>query len=415
MHHHMLCFLSLLLASIVACASFDPEGVSADRFRDRVQTETQGDVTVSAVVLTSKETRGVFDITMQKEKIQPVWLRVENKSEREYIFLAAGMDPAYFSPHETARANHFFMRGGENEKMDAYLYEKHFDIVVAPESINEGVVYTNLDKGMKFVSVSLLGDKELLEFNFILDVPGIKVDFEQIDFDAIYTEEEMETVDEEGLRAALQGLPCCVLGGDKKSLGDPLNLVLIGTLEEMLGTFIYRGWQVTESIHAGSVWQTMLSSVLGSEYRYSPISSLYLFGRGQDIGLQRARGTVDQRNHLRLWLSRYRFEGKPVWVGQISRDIGVKLSSKTFVTHEIDPEVDEARDYVVQDFLLSQRVHAVAFVKGVGEASLEEPRYNFTRSAYFTDGLRAVVYIADDPVPLTEIEFVDWDYPPPGF
>ena len=158
-----------------------------------------------------------------------------------------------------------------------------------------------------------------------------------------------------------------------------------------------------------------ISSIFGSEYKYSPISSLYLFGRGQDIGLQRARGTVDQRNHLRLWLSRYRFEGKPVWVGQISRDIGVKLSSKTFVTHEIDPEVDEARDYVVQDFLLSQRVHAVAFVKGVGEASREEPRYNFTKSAYFTDGLRAVVYLSDEPVPLTEIDFVDWDYPPPGF
>jgi len=31
------------------------------------------------------------------------------------------------------------------------------------------------------------------------------------------------------------------------------------------------------------------------------------------------------------------FEGPPMWVGQISRDIGIKLSSKTIVTHKIDP------------------------------------------------------------------------------
>ena len=164
MHHHILCFLSVLLASIVACAKFDPDGISDAVFQDRVQTETQGDVTVSAAVLTENETHRGFDVTMQKEKIQPVWLRVQNDSEHEYIFLAAGMDPAYFSPHETARANHFFLRGGENKKMDAYLYEQHFDIVIAPESISEGIVYSNLDKGMKFVNVSLLGNRELLEF-----------------------------------------------------------------------------------------------------------------------------------------------------------------------------------------------------------------------------------------------------------
>jgi hypothetical protein len=31
-----------------------------------------------------------------------------------------------------------------------------------------------------------------------------------------------------------------------------------------------------------------------------------------------------------------------VWVGQISRDIGVKFSRKIFVTHKVDPAVDKA-------------------------------------------------------------------------
>ena len=34
---------------------------------------------------------------------------------------------------------------------------------------------------------------------------------------------------------------------------------------------------------------------------------------------------------------------KPVWIGQISRDIGVRFTFKTWppVTHKIDPDFDE--------------------------------------------------------------------------
>jgi hypothetical protein len=102
-------------------------------------------------------------------------------------------------------------------------------------------------------------------------------------------------------------------------------------------------------------------------------------------------------------------------VGQISRDIGVHLSSKTFVTHEIDPEVDEARDSIAQDLILSQRVAVEAYVGDVGEAYKIQPRHNYTESPYFTDGLRAVIFTADQAVSLTEVDFFDWEHPPQGW
>jgi hypothetical protein len=46
--------------------------------------------------------------------------------------------------------------------------------------------------------------------------------------------------------------------------------------------------------------------------------------------------------------------GTPVWVGQISRDIGVHLTTKTITTHKIDPGVDGARWYLMQDIFYSQ-------------------------------------------------------------
>jgi hypothetical protein len=401
---------SLLL--ICGCATFDPVPHEEAPFHERAQTQTRGDVTVSASVLTKQETRKAFDITMENKKMQPVWLRIENRSKSEFIFLMVGLDPDYFSAFETSRKNHFFLGGGENEKMDDYVYDQKLRINIPAEATVEGFVYTNRDKGIKVVNVDLVGDEELLEFNFILEVPGLKADYLEVDFDNLYPDSEIVEVDVPGLKRELEALPCCVLGGDKKSDGDPLNIVVIGDGYLVLAAFVNRGWHLTESMHAGAIWGTVRSSVFGSEYKTSPISPLYVYGRSQDIGLQKARGTVDERNHLRLWLSPLRFEGNEVWVGQISRDIGVKLSSKTFVTHDIDPQVDGARDYMVQDLLVSGHVESIAWVQGVGHAPIDEPRYNFTLSPYFTDGFRSVVLLSEEKIPLTQVDFYEWEVPP---
>jgi hypothetical protein len=63
-----------------------------------------------------------------------------------------------------------------------------------------------------------------------------------------------------------------------------------------------------------------------------------------------------------------------------------------FLTHRIDPEVDGARDYLVEDLLASESLKSLAYVKGVGAAPLQKPRENLAGDLYFTDGLRAVMY-----------------------
>ena len=140
------------------------------------------------------------------------------------------------------------------------------------------------------------------------------------------------------------------------------------------------------------------------------MSALYFYDRPQDVGLQKARQTVDERNHLRLWLSPMRYKGMPVYIGQISRDIGVKLTTKspTLTTHEIDPDIDEARDYLMQDLLESQKVAKIGLVEGVGKAKPENPRYNLTDSPYWTDGWRVVFVFSEEVIALDEVEFFDW-------
>src|SRR6202023_1477033 len=126
---------------------------------------------------------------------------------------------------------------------------------------------------------------------------------------------------------------------------------------------------------------------------------------------QKARRTIHQRNHMRLWLSPYTYRSKPVWIGQISRDIGLRFSLRSafLTTHKIDPQVDEARDYLVQDLLASESLEWLAYVKGVGPVSAEAPRENVTGDAYFTDGLRAVAAVSSSRVPADEVKYIDWE------
>ena len=108
---------------------------------------------------------------------------------------------------------------------------------------------------------------------------------------------------------------------------------------------------------------------------------------------------------MRFWLSPIRFRGKKVWVGQISRDIGVKLTLKspTISTHVIDPDVDEARRYFVEDLAYSQALARVGYVKGVGVVSKEAPRMNLVGDPFYTDGLRAVLFFEPRPYTLSDI------------
>jgi hypothetical protein len=174
---------------------------------------------------------------------------------------------------------------------------------------------------------------------------------------------------------------------------------------------VRRGWDLAETITGDTVARTIGSSVFRSKYRTSPVSALFVDGRQQDIALQKARGSVDERNHLRLWLTPFTYEGKQVWIGQISRDIGVRLSSKTLTTHQIDGDVDETREFLLQDLLLSGGMTGIGYVSGVGAATREDPRYNYTLDPYYTDGLRLVLFLSKDYVSPDDVEFIPWAWP----
>ncbi|HXV28619.1 MAG TPA: LssY C-terminal domain-containing protein, partial [bacterium] len=266
---------------------------------------------------------------------------------------------------------------------------------------------TPLDKGTKRVPFRLMGEEVEKKMFFTVDVPGIKQDYKKSDVEKLYLPGELIPVNPPELQKKLEAMPCCTTNRQGKKNGDPLNLVMIAEFQDMLDAMTLSGWDETEALSFASAGRMMKAFFTGSEYRYSPVSNLYFEGRKHDVAFQKTRENINERLHLRLWLTPYTFEGKSVWAGQISRDIGIRLTRRTWnlTTHKIDPDIDESRDYLFADLSLVERLGRFGYVSGVGKALRTSPRRNLTGDPYYTDGLRLVVEITgDDSKPV----FMGW-------
>jgi hypothetical protein len=395
---------------IYGCAS-TPSRVNPDyNYLDRSVTKSKSGILVSASVLYSQEINTVFGVSLDKVGIQPVWLKIQNLSAYGYVLFLRNIDPDYFSPFEVANRSSAL---SNKSKEDLYPFIRDHEIqrFIPPGAEVEGYVYTHLDEGIKSINVSLFGNKKMVSFHMAVEVPGLITDFSDFDPSMIYEKEPL-ALNIEDLRNYLESLPCCTASEDGTP-GDPINIIFVGQIEDIKAALVSQHWDVTAEISGSSLRRIISSFVFGSRYRYAPVSDLFLFDRKQDMSLQKSRAVIDERNHIRLWLAPVTHKSSPVWVGHISRDAGIKFSGRFWppTTHVIDPAVDEARYYIEQDLLYSQRVHKIGLVPGVIEATIDIPRHNAEGDPYFTDGFRAVFFIGDRITPINEIEVLEWSLP----
>jgi hypothetical protein len=295
------------------------------------------------------------------------------------------------------------------EQLYMQLSEHAIKPFVMPGETVSGFVYAHSDEGFKAFNVDLVGHDEIESFHYAVAVPGLETDADGLIVEAHAT---AQSLDDEALRRWLTALPCCTTSAAGRA-GDPLNVVLVGSLDSARAALVSRHWDVTARLTRSTGWLMAKDFMFKRPDRYAPISPLYAFGRVQDITFQKSRNVINERNHMRFWLAPVTHRGQPVWIGQISRDVGVEFAGQLWplTTHVIGPDVDDARYYLVEDLLYGGRVRRIGFVDGVGGASLKSPRHNAESDPYFTDGLRAVLFLSDEAVPFSEVELLDWQLP----
>lgn len=195
-------------------------------------------------------------------------------------------------------------------------------------------------------------------------------------------------------------VPAYTLTGDGLP-GDPVNLALIGTLAQLEAAFGVIGWSGADRLGLRSSWRMTRAFLFNSPYPTAPFSTLFLFGRPQDTGFQKAIGeSPRKRHHIRFWAmsltaaedelgtaefwlnaDRPAEHERVVWIGAGTRDTGLSLTPLTFkITHATDAATSDERDYIIAE-LATRGVIGNVRVYGKGE-SLAASRINH----YVTDG-----------------------------
>jgi hypothetical protein len=196
-----------------------------------------------------------------------------------------------------------------------------------------------------------------------------------------------------------KSVPSFTLTGDGFP-GDPVNLVLMGEFSQLRAAFLAAGWTEAAPLNLTSSWRMVVAFVLNRSYPAAPFSTLFLFGRAQDVGFQKAIDmSPRKRHHVRFWAlslerddeplnnpefwlnaDRPPIDGPALWVGAGTRDTGLSFTKFTFqFTHATADDVNTERDLIISEL---KRIGAIGDVvlRRAGETLVARVNH------YVTDG-----------------------------
>ena len=108
-------------------------------------------------------------------------------------------------------------------------------VTVAVPTIAEAQAIYGVELASKHIQPVWL---EVKSFSFIIADPDFKADHKEVDFETIYAAEDIINIeDEEELRRVLEELPCCVSNENGGLAAEPLNVVIIGAIDDWTTAF----------------------------------------------------------------------------------------------------------------------------------------------------------------------------------
>lgn len=176
--------------------------------------------------------------------------------------------------------------------------------------------------------------------------------------------------------------------------GDPLNVGLVGSKEDVVRAMNAAGWFAADPITLRTSIEIAGSVVLDRPYRSAPVSPLYYDGKKEQLAFEKPDGrSADRRNHVRFWMVLEKgASDRPVWLGSATYDRGVELSRDTGqVTHRIGPDIDAERAFLMKCLSEARAVENFFQISGIGPTLFGR---NGGGDPYHTDGEIHVAVLA---------------------
>jgi LssY C-terminus len=380
---------TVLLLAFAGCTTWSaPTSINDAPLRERAVSATRQDVRVSAAVLGSDDSRRMLGADINRTNVQPIWIEVQNGTSQPLWLLQSGTDPDYFSPLEVAWSLHSLIGGATNASIDNYFNAVGFKNPIPPGGTRAGFLFTNPDRDPKLVNIDLFGARTLIPFTLFVRVPDdipdprFALTLFQYPDSAVTNCHDLAC-----LRAALERMPCCASDQHATTSADPLNVIVVGRLEDIGAAMVRRSYH--------------------RDLRDSDLAQ-WVFGRKPDVVLRKEAQTGAPATSIRAWLAPIRFDDQSVYVAQVGRPVGGRFARRGAGDDELYEDVDETRNFFVQDMMYSGGLEKLGFVNGVGPVSQAHPRATLNGAHYFTDGLRAVMFFATRPLSFSTVEMLDW-------
>lgn len=380
--------VALLLLMLGGCATWQaPTDFGDASLRARAVVQSSHGVEVRAAVLGADDSRRMLGSDVTAQGVQPVWIEIRNDTADDLWLLRSGSDPDYFSPLEVAWSAHSLLGGRANARIDEHFDRLAFRNPIRAGETVSGLLYTNPQPVMRLLNIDLLGNRTMIPFSLLLEVPG---DEDRRVAQALATQAAPamdDFPDLDTLRPALERLPHCT-SADGLACGEPLNMIFVGTIENLGAAVTRRGFR--RDIRAADL-------------------ALRVFGRPPEFVARKRVEANAATTWLRAWRAPISFRGEPVFVVQAGRPVGGRFKADDPKVARLHGAIDEVRNLVIQGFMYSGGLEAVGFLPSVGPVPRSQPRVLENGTTYYTDGVRAVLFLATRPRTFADVRFLDWE------
>lgn len=195
-----------------------------------------------------------------------------------------------------------------------------------------------------------------------------------------------------GLDALAQSIPERTYN-TKGRQADVVNLIFLGSEEQINSAFQAAGWNNSDPLSARSVMRGMHAVFALRNYARLPMAHHLLDGQPAESDWEKGLDSYAKRDHLRIWAEHGDWQGQKVWASASTGETGATYSFRTgkFV-HHVRPEIDDERQKVVRDLSAAGCVDAVYHAQRPGSPHLMQTT---SGTDLITDGAVAVVQLTD--------------------